>query len=162
MPAAHADGAITGDFPYCRRCDAAEDALLEYFARPGRFDASRGVPLDRFLFLVARRRLMNLLRNAAARARWERNYVLSTASVSPDAEFTKAQTQDHWAPILAAAVDDSERAALTCWLLGHGDAAIAAALGHTQLTASLRRLEVKRFKDRVRARVRRLCPRIRP
>lgn len=135
--------------------DAAVDALLEYFARPDRFDSSRGVPLDRFLLVIARRRLINLLRNAAARARWERNYAASSASVLPDSELTKSRPQNDWAPILRAAVDDSERAALSCWLLEHGEAAIAAALGHTQLTDSSHRIEVKRFKDRVRARLRR-------
>lgn len=42
--------------------ESAEDALLDYWKKPQRFDATRGVPLGYWLFLLARSHLSHLRR----------------------------------------------------------------------------------------------------
>lgn len=51
--------------------DAVVDALLEYRARPARYDASRGMTLSGYLLFAARRNLLNRLDSEARRGRHE-------------------------------------------------------------------------------------------
>jgi DNA-directed RNA polymerase specialized sigma24 family protein len=133
--------------------DAAVDALVEYFRRPNRFDPARGIPLDRFLYMVARRRLLNRLRNASARIRRESDYAVSSPLIVLQPDLS--ETRETFGLIIAEASNDSERAALRCWLSGGHHTAMAAELGLAHLTETAQQLEVKRFKDRIRARLRR-------
>jgi DNA-directed RNA polymerase specialized sigma24 family protein len=142
--------------------DAAEDALIEYFARPGRFDQTRGIPLDGFLFVIARRRLMNQLRSTTSRLQRERDYAASCSFVIAPPQLENARAQMISARIESVISNDVERAAIRRWLSGQPDTAIAAALGLTALTESAMRQEVKRFKDRVRARLRRAATELVP
>src|SRR5688572_21502995 len=63
--------------------DAVTDALvLEYLARPQRFDSGLGVPLDRYLEVAARRNLQNRLQAEARRYANEGQYALEQPLVA--------------------------------------------------------------------------------
>jgi hypothetical protein len=138
--------------------DAAEDAILQYLAHPERFDPSKGVPLDRFLHVVAWRRLANQVRNAAAKGRRDAahaalvmpNEVGQVSGYTSDRDETVTMSR-----ILAAVTDPRERGALLGWIAGDADVVLAKALGTDGLPAGEQSREVKRFKDRIRRRLRR-------
>lgn len=137
--------------------DAAVDALLHYFSQPDRFDPSRGVPLEGFLHVIARRRLLNALRHSAARTRWESEHAALHSSASPRLESYSLITiqQGVERALVAANLGTCDRIALSRWLDGEDTSAIAKALEVSNLSIEEQRREVKRFKDRIKAYLRR-------
>ena len=133
--------------------DACVDAILEYGSHPDRFDATRGVPLDRFIQGAAARNLANLLEADARRRERETQFsrqrldLISWPTLGAGDEGTRFRRR-----ILALA-DGSERKALVAWLNGERTPQVAAALGLSHLPEADQRREVKRFKDRFLRRV---------
>lgn len=143
--------------------DAAEDAAIAYLLNPGRYDPSRGIPLRRFLYVIARRRLLNRLRDNTARCAHE---VVGLMQVDPAyvpalAGVAGEHSRRSRYRVLMSITTNGERAALRQWLAGGSRDDIALALGYGTRSARERHLEVKRFKDRVRRRVQRLMSKYR-
>ena len=136
---------------------AADEAVLAFLRRPGAFDPAKG-PLPGFLRLIARRDLLNLLdkerRHQRGRIPWEavelthpdRNDFVEVESLADSSE-------------LRAVIDslaNSDRQVLDLILDGERDTAVfAAALGLSDRPADAQFDEVKRAKDRIKARLKR-------
>lgn len=140
--------------------DATVDAILDYASHPTRFDPSRSVPLVHFLRCAARRNLQDLWRSDYRRRAREREYVAeherlrrpeeSKLEVALDMASLKRQ-------ILEAIDDGAERDACIQWLNGvSAFKSIAAILDLTHLPDDEQRIQVKRFKDRIRKRIGRM------
>lgn len=145
--------------------DATVDAIMEYLAEPSRFDPGRNVPLHRFLYLAARRNVVNALDAQSRRHAREHLYAVlatSRAAAAPPSGFELEQphqergAEEFARRVLSLANTDAERAALRCWLDGERRTMpLAAALGCGHLPIAAQRHEVKRFKDRLLKRIRR-------
>ena len=134
---------------------AVVDAILEYLRHPPRFDPARGVPLDRFVKYIASRNLLTLLRAE------ERRRIRETECgqrVEPAIGFDSlADPIDLLRERLLAVTPADEQSALVLWLDGERQTPpIAEALGCASLAPPEQVQEVKRFKDRIRNRARRL------
>ncbi len=142
------------------RIDATEDALLEYLARPERFDPSRMVPLDGYLFCAACRNLINYLDSERRRKARERQYVEQAVPKTFPSSVSSSEIRTEQL-IAATSPNSAERGAMKLWLNGErSTAAFAKALGFVNLSAAQQRAQVKRFKDRVIKRLtRRFGPR---
>lgn len=143
--------------------DAVQDSVIQYAFRPTVFDPSRGVSLERFLYLVSWRNMADSLAAEARRRIREAKYAECVARQYSAREFGETEFSiDHATRrILEAADGDGERQALLRWLDGERRTApLASALGLTALSLLDQRREVKRFKDRVLKRIARLTPRI--
>jgi DNA-directed RNA polymerase specialized sigma24 family protein len=143
------------------RVDAAEDALVEYAARPTRFDPARGIPLEAYLLRAASRNLINRLDAERRRKAREDQYAQQTAIN----EAIRERPEPHSSYlgriefVLSGAESDAEKCAMKLWLKGERQTrAFAEALGLGDLPAEEQRIEVKRFKDRI---VKRLGRRLR-
>jgi hypothetical protein len=149
--------------------DAAEDAILEYGRSPARFDALRGVRLDRFLYMAAWRNAVNLLNTERRRQAREKTYAEAAPIAHTALDFQQGAgsarrerfVRTGVTALLETAVTDGERAALRLFLVQgeRGTAPLAKALGLNDLPTSEQRCEVKRFKDRVLKRIRRAVQR---
>lgn len=144
--------------------DSVIDALLEYFASPQRFDASRNVPLDRFLASAASRNLTNSLLAEQRRKRREKavGSKKREADVALDPAARNIQREDlehgrqQRCAILAALEDPLDKEVLALMLDGVRDTATFARILHlTDLPTREQREEVKRRKDRITRRLRR-------
>lgn len=142
--------------------NAVEDALLDYAARPARFDPSRGVPLEAYILRASTCNLVDDLRAEHRRRARESRYASSVLfdSRSPGLrEFEPRydqQTLDTELDFSAMAANDSEASALRLWLGGEKRwPRLAEALGARELPPDQQRAEVKRFKDRILSRLRR-------
>lgn len=135
------------------RADAVEDALLDHLRRPARFDCSRGVPLEGYLFHTARRNLANSLDGERRRKAREAKYATEMSSVVSAEEAPEREATKSLLASTAAASSIEERAA-RLWLSGErSTSALAEALQIMGLPAAQQHSEVKRFKDRVVKRV---------
>lgn len=138
------------------RIDAAEDAILEYAKRPTGFNPSRGLPLERYLLMIARRNLSDRLRRATRRRGHQadiiRHLAIEQRRRPANLEAGRGAAL-RW--IIALASDAKERAALHLWVRGAPAEAIAAALGvKARLPAEATRA-VKQLRDRIVKRGRR-------
>ncbi|MBN9523150.1 hypothetical protein J0H58_32320 [bacterium] len=140
-----------------RVAEAADDAVLSIIRRATAFDPGRS-PLRKFLLLVARRDLSNILK-ADGRHHRERIPWATVELTHPAGnESTDGETfADH--PELLAAVEgmspDDQRV-FELMRDGERDTPVfAAALGIAHLPADEQAAEVKRAKDRVMARLKR-------
>jgi hypothetical protein len=139
---------------------AVEDALLEYSRRPTRFDRSRGVPLLLFLRLAAVRNLSNLRRAEARRqARLDR-YAHEVLSDLRNSRFAEERDRERTSEALWSALSElsaDEQAAMALWLGGERRSRfLAGALRIDHLPIKDQEGAVKRLKDRVRNRVKRV------
>jgi hypothetical protein len=147
--------------------DAAEDAILDYGRSPARFDPLRGVPLDGFLYMAAWRNAVDLLNAERRRQAREKTYAETapTAHTAPAFQHgAGSATGERFlrtavTALLETPVTDGERAALRLFLVQgeRGTPPLAEALGLNALPASEQRCEVKRFKDRVLKRLKRIA-----
>jgi RNA polymerase sigma-70 factor, ECF subfamily len=146
--------------------EAVSDALLDYFLRPERYDASRR-SLRGYLFMVAERDLLNLrdrnrrrqgrLRlvdavelDARARNEWEGGGQIDAALVDDEAAAAL------WSEAMAVARTDEERIVQRLRLDGErATAAYAAALGWVDLPPAEQRRRLYQIKDRLDQRWRR-------
>jgi hypothetical protein len=147
-------------FPRCEpdaTTDAAHWAVLAFLKNPTAFDPARG-PLPAFLRLAARRDLINILQRDARHHRgripWDGVELAQPAGNEREVAETFA---DH--PELVAAVaelDEADRAVFELMLDGERDTAVfAAVLGIADRPADEQFDDVKRAKDRVKARLKR-------
>lgn len=138
--------------------DAAVDALLEYATHPQTYDPSRGVPLWKWLVYPARRNLLNRVKSEYRRRSVE-IYASNVERLEPatddrlehglDLNDLKAKMFHDWSA--------AERKILLLWISGERRTArFAEAIGADTLTSDRQRIEVKRLKDRVLRRLRRL------
>lgn len=140
--------------------DAVEDALLEYARRPDRFDPSRDVPLERYLFTAASRNLINALDSERRRREREARCGEVMLAAKLEATLDELEAVRELETKLESSVVASskhERAAVHLWLAGERRTqALAEALALSHLTFHNQRVEVKRFKDRILKRCLRL------
>jgi hypothetical protein len=133
--------------------DAVEDALLEYLARPGRFDPSRGIPLERYLHIAAVRNLRDRWRQNIRRAARERAYADEVARIANIRPASAAPPRKITATLKGVCAP-GEEPAVRAWLAGEQrTTALAQLLDLAHLSASEQRAEVKRFKDRLAKRL---------
>jgi RNA polymerase sigma-70 factor, ECF subfamily len=138
--------------------DSTEDAFLEYAMCPQRFDPSRGVPLERFLQIAAKRNLQDRLRIDARRKAREQRYAAHWLLQRSSAACVPSRTLRGTAitRVLGSVCHGAEYQAALLWLQGERTTAVlSAALSLTHLEPTERRREVKRFKDRMIKRVHR-------
>jgi hypothetical protein len=142
--------------------DATEDAFVQYALGPVEFDASRGVPLEYYLYQAAARNVIDLLRAEDNRRAREAAYA-SWLSLRASAALARERDQ-HLRVSLAATIrnfgaGEAERKAFSLWIEGKGGTEpLAIALGLNHLPIAAQRQEVKRFKDRVLKRLARSRP----
>jgi RNA polymerase sigma factor (sigma-70 family) len=156
---------------------AAIDAVLELAEHPHRYDPARS-RLRGYLYMAARRDLLNALQRIKRRAAHEQPFAALAPSGSvafaPPARNLQASEvddpleqlaqQEAGDPQLLAAIQracsEQEWAMFQLMLEGENDtAAYAQVLGITHLSAREQAREVKRVRDRLRKRVRRLVQR---
>lgn len=139
--------------------DGVIDALLDYCARPQQFDADRGIPLESFLRLAARRNVMNMLRSAQRRKTREEAvghaWAASSVELDPAAgnllRKEESMRQQRQRAALASTLQNSnDQQLLALRLQGvRRTEAFAELLGITHLPIATQRREVKRAKDRI-------------
>jgi hypothetical protein len=136
--------------------DGVTDAILEYVAAPQSFDATRGVPLDRFLRKNAWRNIANTVRGEVRRQRREQ----TAAAMAPLVELHPAvgndlqdeldkRTAQHERELAALASDIDKEIQRLRHSGERRTAQFAKVLGIAHLSASEQRREVKRAKDRI-------------
>jgi DNA-directed RNA polymerase specialized sigma24 family protein len=136
---------------------AAEDALLAFFRRPAAYDPARR-PLRAYLRVIARRRFANLLdrekKHRSGRIPWDAIELDLPDRNDPEDDLAFA---DH--PRLREVIDslpEADRRVFDLMLDGERDTAVfAAALGITDRPADEQFAEVKKAKDRIKARLKR-------
>lgn len=137
--------------------DAVVDALMEYHARPARYDASRGTPLRQFLLFAARRNVLDR-RDSEARRRGHETIVPSDTLSELGGAAPEVVPSDFSATIAVPEDDftEAERTVLHLWRAGERRTRVyAEALGRGSLPFAEQRVHVKRLKDRVVQRARR-------
>jgi hypothetical protein len=138
--------------------DATEDALVQYALCPQIFDPTRGLSLERFLYLAAWRNVADTLKIQARQRAREKTYaqeIIARQTVSPSFEQPSDTVPAHdLTRELLKVVERTDRQALRQWLSGETRTGpLAAALEVAHLSAQEQRREVKRFKDRVSKRL---------
>jgi CheY-like chemotaxis protein len=141
--------------------DAVADALLDLRRCLPRFDPTRGVSFTRFLNLAAHRNLLDRLAKDRRRGRWHEQYAwCAPRAIQCDecqcghADSAAITTALREAGILKT---DADAATLRLWLDGERRTAVfATAVGVCDLPEDQQRRTVKRVKDRVLQRLRRL------
>ena len=140
--------------------EAAADALTEYQTRPANFDPSRGLPLIRFLGFNACRNLQNLLTREIKLKDRERAFQTSLFQTDVDPLSFLIHKQQHFRRlrhVLRHLDSNTERRFLLLRLRGESRVAILArALGLGDLEKSDQRLQLKRMRDCMRHRLRRI------
>jgi DNA-directed RNA polymerase specialized sigma24 family protein len=137
---------------------AAADALLAFARRPSAYDPSRS-PLPAYLRRIARCRLINLLksegRHQSGRIPWDSVELhLSDGNDPVDDDLPSFDSPALQAVI--AGFSDVERRAFELMADGERDTPVfAAAMGLTGRPADEQEAEVKRAKDRIKARLKR-------
>jgi hypothetical protein len=138
--------------------DGVIDAVLDYCARPHQFDATQGVPLDRFLATAGWRNVDNLLRGE--RRRKQRERMVGSEKREADVAFDPVagkirqeelrELEARKAAMFDALEDPKDKEILALRLQGVREtAAFARVLGITHLPLERQRQEAKRHKDRI-------------
>jgi len=153
---------VSSQFPHTDQhiiWDGVIDALLDYCARPQQFDADRGVPLERFLRLAARRNVVNMLRSEQRRKTREEAaghaWAASSVELDPAAgnllrQEESMQQQRQRAALASTLENPNDQQLLALRLQGvRRTEAFAELLGITHLPIETQRREVKRAKDRI-------------
>lgn len=146
--------------------DAVTDAWVDYVTRPASYKPSRGVPLDRFLLLAARRNLSNLKLSEARRRKREQQVAdahkeklvdLNTPARNLEEREETEARQTERERLMAAFPDPKDRKMLALKLGGtRATKAFAEALEITHLPEQEQKAHVKRAKDRIDKALRRL------
>ncbi|HXG36822.1 MAG TPA: sigma factor [Dehalococcoidia bacterium] len=148
--------------------DAATDALFQYVQSPGRFDPTKS-SLTSYLTMAARGDVLNAL--ARERRRATRQVPLETVAEAALARNTLQESEDSSESMAASPLlqvilqevsDPADRELLKMILTGERKTApYARALGITDQSEAEQRKIVKRHKDRLKKRLRRLRVRLR-
>lgn len=141
---------------------AALDAIAGYLRTPSSFDSRRHMPLERFVYLQARRLVCNVFRSERRRrvreAEYARLCVANGQSHAPDT--TRGRTVIEQA--LAREHNLAVRGAIRAWLEGERDVRPWLRIPEvTALPPSQQRADVARRKDKFTALVKRLGRRLR-
>ena len=149
-------------FPFTDEHIVAEgvtDAILDYCENPQKFDATRGVPLDGFIRMAARRNVSNLLRGEKRRKVREEKY--GRAKLESPVELSgsvgnllqkdkKMRVQRPMAEAMTILKDKKDQQIHKLRLQGERRTQVfAQVLEINHLTAEVQRREVKRAKDRI-------------
>ena len=142
--------------------DAATDALLNYVASPGAFDPERRT-LRGYLFMVAKGDLLNALDKARREQGREKSVdpvELRQSTRNTEVETPKAERELHHQELRARlnelVPDPMEQQVLELMLEGERDTmAYAIVMGVVEMDGDARRDEVKRVKDKLKARLKR-------
>ena len=140
--------------------DGVTDAVLDYCENPQKFDATRGVPLDGFIHMAARRNVSNLLRGEKRRKVREEKYgranLESSVELSRSAgnllqkDNKKIQVQRPQVEALTILKDKKDQQIHELRLQGERRTQIfAQVLQIDHLPTEVQRREVKRAKDRI-------------
>jgi RNA polymerase sigma-70 factor (ECF subfamily) len=144
--------------------DGIIDAVLDYCANPKQFNASKDVPLDRFLATAAWRNVDNLLTGERRRKQRERKVGSkkreADVALDPAARNIRReelqQLDEKRAAMFAALDDPKDKEILALRLQGiRATAPYARVLKITRLPLKQQREEVKRHKDRITRSLRR-------
>jgi DNA-directed RNA polymerase specialized sigma24 family protein len=137
--------------------DGVTDALLDYCAKPAAFNASRGVPLDRFLAQAAWRNVANLVRGEQRRkAREEKSAALAgkeDVELHPSAGNplqNAERSQEQQAELVQMLDDPMDKKVFQLRLTGERRTAVfAQVMGISHLPLAEQRRTVKKAKDRI-------------
>lgn len=138
--------------------DGATDAILDYCARPDQFNAARGVPLDRFLSMVAWRNVANAVRGEVRRKARERKVGQAEGEATvelegPAGNLLREETERYRrqrSQLMKRLKDHKDQKILELRMQGERRTeAFAKILGISHLPADVQRREVKRAKDRI-------------
>jgi hypothetical protein len=147
--------------------DGVADALRDHLQKPRVFDASRGIPLERFLARAAWRNVADLLRREASRKRRETeaaesfNKLVALGHPAANIIWNEENILNDatQAALEMALADPADRKVLQLMAMGERRTAVfAGAMGLSHLSAEQQRLEVKRAKDRIRKALQRHKP----
>jgi len=144
--------------------DGSVDAILEYCEKPQTFDATLGIPLERFLKLAATRNVQNFIRGEERRKAREEKYGKRTLETSVELDVAAgniiteeilARMQEMKA-ILNILDDPLDKKIKELSLQGERRTEVfAEILGITHLSKEQQKREVKRAKDRIDKKIRR-------
>jgi DNA-directed RNA polymerase specialized sigma24 family protein len=152
---------LGGKFPFTDSqliSNGVTDAILEYCAKPVSFDASRGVPLDRYLAKAAWRNVANLWRGEKRRkAREEKSVEYSDQKVvelHPSAgnllQNEALAQKEQVAELMQTLENPVDRQVFKLRMLGERRTEeFAKAMGISHLPLVRQRSAVKRAKDRI-------------
>ncbi len=138
--------------------DGVTDALLDYCARPGSFDQTRGVPLNRFLAKAAWRNIANILRGETRRKAREAKAVETADQNVVELDPAKGNPQQNevldtnqgLAKLARSLPDPTDQQVYKLKAMGERRTDIfAKAMGITHLPIEQQRREVKKAKDRI-------------
>jgi DNA-directed RNA polymerase specialized sigma24 family protein len=131
--------------------DAFVKAILEIAGKPEKFDSSRETTIEDFLAGASQRALLQILRAHRRRKKREEKKARTVADEASPGRPVADTVADSELVDQARAIakTDDERNVLRLWELGHADAEIAEQSG-------LPAAEVKRLRDRLTQRLRRL------
>jgi RNA polymerase sigma-70 factor (ECF subfamily) len=156
---------LAGKYPQIdetMRHDAAIDAVLKLIEQPERFDPSRGVALEAYLFRIADRRLLNLLRSEGRLKKRERAAADDPGHTAPGSRHVAKDPLEVYIAgeqlqRCLAMLDNPQDVAFVK-LLADGEQDVGRlirALGLEQLPAEQWPRAVKRARDRIRIRLKR-------
>ena len=137
--------------------DAAIDALLEYFGNPQRYDPAKSA-LGSYLYVGARRNLLNVLRAARRRAEREAAFAREVRRLAcTPGRYESGRATLPPLPVVVSGFTDAERTVVRLWLGGERQTdAFARALSLTGYPVIEQRAIVRRVKERVKRRLQRL------
>jgi RNA polymerase sigma-70 factor (ECF subfamily) len=153
---------VSTQFPHVDReyiWDGVVDALLDYCAQPRQFDKGRGVPLDGFLRLAARRNVANMLRSHKRRKAREEKVGQGPTEMSVEFDSVvgnivqreeNTEIQQRQNAVMNILHNPRDRQLLALRLQGERRTEkFAEILGIGALPIEAQRREVKRTKDRI-------------
>jgi DNA-directed RNA polymerase specialized sigma24 family protein len=148
---------IHAAFPYTDPqliSDASTDALVEYLKNPRRFDASRGVSIQAFLFRAACNNLRDFLQSEIRRKRREKiaseTLLEKYVELHPSEAHVEEKVHSVWTRLESVVSDPLDREVLKLWLEGEWRTeAFAQLMGIWGRPLEEQRRLVKQAKDRL-------------
>jgi len=132
--------------------EAVDDALMDYFRQPGRYDSSRGT-LVNYVANAATRNILNARRGA-----WRRYRAESLAANSRPAIVDGGREFDSWLranELLSTCCCPEEIAFARLWLQGGSLEELAELSGMSNAAESVKRSAIRRVTERLRQRFKR-------
>jgi DNA-directed RNA polymerase specialized sigma24 family protein len=133
--------------------DAVEDAVIHYLDHPHSFVPTRS-SLETFITFAAWRNVKDLLRASGRRRRAEER---AAAENQAGVKSTSNDRRSRPSWLLGVAANDSERRFLSAWLFENASVReLASVLGKEGAPTSEQKVAVRRVKEKLRLRLRRL------
>ena len=139
--------------------DGVDEAVVDYVLRPTQYDSHIGVSLFRYLYWASRRNVLDYIRSESRRRGRERAYAELITATNGDDHCAQRSRQLEQVMDLCNDVTWSSRDQRTLHRFLEGErnpAVLASVLGVSNRSPHEQRAEIKRFKDRVIKRLRRL------